>query len=343
MSARSFIDHFHEITFFVCPRGVIHNARGRYDKAIERFDQAIKCDTSSGLAFGNRGIAKRNKGDNAGAVVDFTRALELLGDDVSFLKQRAVCYRVMQNYDAALRDYNMALKIGINFSPRFYFPPKCLLCLFCFFCFVFFVFFWICFFCYCTEPKSAELLYQRSRVWMRKNEPVKRLADLADALKLEPGNVEFQAAFTEASAAIVDDEPTIGSSSSSMRLVEASAPAAAATTSKSQSNINNNSTSNNHSIVSQGLVSSTGFLTEANTRLVLTTAAPQLAVRPSARSADVPPSQLKPAKRDNSHKKSPRSSTDGVRHASDEIFSPDDIISNTRLTELKKNLFFLKK
>lgn len=87
-------------------------------------------------------------------------ALKILGKDLSFIKQRAICYRLVQDYDRALADYNDAIEL---------------------------------------DPKNADLLYQRSRVWMRKNDQVRRLADIADALKIEPGNVTFQTAFMEAS------------------------------------------------------------------------------------------------------------------------------------------------
>jgi tetratricopeptide (TPR) repeat protein len=121
---------------------------------------AIELEPRNGLAFGNRGIARRNKGDTEAAIADFNVALKILGKDLSFIKQRAICYRLVQDYDRALADYNDAIEL---------------------------------------DPKNADLLYQRSRVWMRKNDQVRRLADIADALKIEPGNVTFQTAFMEAS------------------------------------------------------------------------------------------------------------------------------------------------
>jgi tetratricopeptide (TPR) repeat protein len=160
-------------------KGVIHNARQRYDKAIEKFDHALRIEPSNALAFGNRGIAQRNKGQTRAAVADLSRALQLLGGaDVSFLKQRAIAYRVLEMYPEALDDYNSAIAAAPDGK---------------------------------TSPHAlAEMLYQRSRVYMRLDEHVNRLADLADALKLDPDNKAYRTAFVEASAAL-SDEPTIGS------------------------------------------------------------------------------------------------------------------------------------
>lgn len=154
-------------------KGVIHNARQRYDKAIEKFDAALRVQANNGLAFGNRGIARRNKGQTREAIADFTRALALLGADVSFLKQRAIAYRVLEQYDLALDDYNQAIALSPSNSAG--------------------------------AESLAELLYQRSRVYMRLGEHESRLADLADALRLEPNNKTYRTAFVEASAALDDD------------------------------------------------------------------------------------------------------------------------------------------
>jgi Flp pilus assembly protein TadD len=144
-------------------KGVIHNARQRYDKAIEKFDMALRQQPQNGLAFGNRGIARRNKGLTRDALADFDRALDILGSDVSFLKQRAICHRILQQYHAALADYNLAISLA---------------------------------------PNNAEMLYQRSRVYMRIDNHESRLADLVDALKIEPDNATYRSAFIEASAAL---------------------------------------------------------------------------------------------------------------------------------------------
>jgi tetratricopeptide (TPR) repeat protein len=144
-------------------KGVIHNARQRYDKAIEKFDMALRLQPQNGLAFGNRGIARRNKGLTRDALADFDRALDILGSDVSFLKQRAICHRILQQYHAALADYNLAISLS---------------------------------------PNNAELLYQRSRVYMRIDDHESRLSDLVDALKIEPDNKSYRSAFVEASTAL---------------------------------------------------------------------------------------------------------------------------------------------
>lgn len=59
-----------------------------------------------------RGYLRWEAGDAAGAIAEFTRAIELAPDDPAGYWSRAVVYRELQDYSAALADYTAALERG---------------------------------------------------------------------------------------------------------------------------------------------------------------------------------------------------------------------------------------
>ena len=68
------------------------------------------------IAFGNRGISYRNRGDYAAALADFNQALSLNPNDADSLINRGATYRRMGDYDRALADYQEALRINPSHS-----------------------------------------------------------------------------------------------------------------------------------------------------------------------------------------------------------------------------------
>ncbi len=60
-------------------RGIVFIKKGQYARAIQDFDQAIALDSKNVEAFEYRSIAKRQKGDAAGADQDLAAARALLG------------------------------------------------------------------------------------------------------------------------------------------------------------------------------------------------------------------------------------------------------------------------
>ena len=58
-------------------RGVAYARKGKYDRAIQDFDQALRLDPNQALAYYNRGLAYRRKGEYKRARSDFSKALAL--------------------------------------------------------------------------------------------------------------------------------------------------------------------------------------------------------------------------------------------------------------------------
>ena len=60
-----------------CNRGSAKNSSGDYAGAIEDYTKAIELDPKFAVAYCNRGNAKDSSGDYAGAIEDYTKAIEL--------------------------------------------------------------------------------------------------------------------------------------------------------------------------------------------------------------------------------------------------------------------------
>src|ERR1035437_1968640 len=55
-------------------RGNTYQVKGQYDRAIQNYDQAIKLNPNHAGAYYNRSLAKKQKGDQAGAEADLAAA-----------------------------------------------------------------------------------------------------------------------------------------------------------------------------------------------------------------------------------------------------------------------------
>ena len=92
-------------------KGIDYVKEGKYDKAIDSYDDAIDLKQDPTLYY-NRGVAYMNKGDFENAVKDFTTAIGLQPSNFPALNNRAVSYRSMGKYDEAIADYTA--EIGMN-------------------------------------------------------------------------------------------------------------------------------------------------------------------------------------------------------------------------------------
>lgn len=65
------------LVFTFSNRGVAYYERGEYDRAIQNYDQAIKLNPNHAGAYYNRSLAKKQKGDQAGAEADLAAARKI--------------------------------------------------------------------------------------------------------------------------------------------------------------------------------------------------------------------------------------------------------------------------
>lgn len=85
---------------------------GKYDRAIQDFDQAIKLDPRNGLAISNRGIAYYLQGNYAQAIADYDNVLQLTPDDAGTLYDRGMAK--LKKGDAAGGNADVAAARGIR-------------------------------------------------------------------------------------------------------------------------------------------------------------------------------------------------------------------------------------
>ncbi len=107
-----------------CERGIIYIAKGTKDKGCMDLRKAkvLKNEkakelynsnacTEMSTAFITAGDTKMEGKDYAGALLDYTSAIQLNGDSILPFIKRAECNVQLKKYDKALLDYNKALKI----------------------------------------------------------------------------------------------------------------------------------------------------------------------------------------------------------------------------------------
>lgn len=90
---------------------------GMQELAIADYDLVLANDSNRAYDFGYRGDAKRLKGDYAGAVVDFTRAIELEPRETWFYYRRGwINEEFLNNLNDGLNDYNKAIEIDKEYA-----------------------------------------------------------------------------------------------------------------------------------------------------------------------------------------------------------------------------------
>jgi tetratricopeptide (TPR) repeat protein len=93
-------------------RGLARRDKGDLDGALQDYTEAIRLKPDFALAFYNRGLARRDKGDLDGALQDYTEAIRLKPDDALAFNNRGVAGRDKGDLDGALQDYTEAVRLN---------------------------------------------------------------------------------------------------------------------------------------------------------------------------------------------------------------------------------------
>jgi len=78
-------------TFF--NRGVSHNNKGDYDRAVADYDQAIELNPVEASYYSNRGISLSSKGEHDRAIADFSQAIKLAPNGAQYYTLRGIAYQ----------------------------------------------------------------------------------------------------------------------------------------------------------------------------------------------------------------------------------------------------------
>jgi tetratricopeptide (TPR) repeat protein len=96
-------------------RGDANKNQGNWDQAIDDYNEAIKIDPNSELAYNNRGLANYYKGSYDRAIADFNEALRLKSDYAEAYNNRGRAYYAKNDYDKAFADYTQAITLNSQF------------------------------------------------------------------------------------------------------------------------------------------------------------------------------------------------------------------------------------
>ena len=92
-------------------RGVEWKAKGELAKAIADYDEAIKHDPQQAAVYNNRGIAYASAAEYDKAIADYDKAVELNPTYASALNNRGLAYFNAGQQQRAIADYDAAIKI----------------------------------------------------------------------------------------------------------------------------------------------------------------------------------------------------------------------------------------
>ena len=98
-------------------RGLAHQDKKDYDRAIQDYDQAIGLGLNNADCFYHRGLGYFEKNDFNRAIHDFDQSLKLDPDNLVVLQKRGWAYENKKDYDQAIRDYDLAISLQPNYGP----------------------------------------------------------------------------------------------------------------------------------------------------------------------------------------------------------------------------------
>jgi tetratricopeptide (TPR) repeat protein len=101
-------------------RGYAKYEQGDFAGALADFDRAIELGQHNYQAYLNRGLARARVGNYAGSVKDFGKALELDPKSAKAYAGRANAYFHLKKLDRALADYNLAIAFAPSEAHLYY-------------------------------------------------------------------------------------------------------------------------------------------------------------------------------------------------------------------------------
>ena len=102
-------------------KGISKAELGKYEEAIEDYDEAIRLNPNFAGAYYNRGIAKGDLGDYTGAIADHDEAIRLNPDDAEAYFYRGNALRNLNSYTGAIVDYDHAIRLNQDFEEAYFY------------------------------------------------------------------------------------------------------------------------------------------------------------------------------------------------------------------------------
>jgi tetratricopeptide (TPR) repeat protein len=100
-------------------QGIKHSQAGRYDQALQAFDQALKLKPNDPALITYKATVYYAKGNNAQAMQLCEQALKLNPNFGRAYYQRGMIYQGQEKYHQALEDLKKAKNLGYGIDPDF--------------------------------------------------------------------------------------------------------------------------------------------------------------------------------------------------------------------------------
>ena len=92
-------------------RGLAYKRKGQWDRAIADYDEAIRLNPDLAETFANRGTAYYYKGQIGRALKDYHEAIRLKPEFSRAFSNRGNVYRKKGQFDRAIEDYDEAIRL----------------------------------------------------------------------------------------------------------------------------------------------------------------------------------------------------------------------------------------
>ncbi|OGR29048.1 MAG: hypothetical protein A2139_03875 [Desulfobacca sp. RBG_16_60_12] len=100
-------------------QGIQHSQAGRYDQALQAFDQALKLKSNDPALITFKATVYYARGNNAQAMQLCEQALKLNPSFARAYYQRGMIYQAQEKYREALPDLKKAKTLGYGIDPDF--------------------------------------------------------------------------------------------------------------------------------------------------------------------------------------------------------------------------------
>ena len=90
--------------------GKVYLAQGKFDEAIREFEQSLSGNQNQAQVYNDLGVAWMQKGDFNRSLDSFNKALQLDGNLLEALFNRALCYEKQSRFEEAKADWTAYLK-----------------------------------------------------------------------------------------------------------------------------------------------------------------------------------------------------------------------------------------